>query len=270
VGLCVFDLDHTLIRTPLDLAAMAAEMRALLEEARGPLPPRPERWRVGELVQWSKAEAPELEQALWHVALGHERRAMDAASLEPGALDAVTGARDAGFRTALWTNNARALTVPALERLGLAALLDLVVTRDDMRALKPDPDGWRVISDHFTARLGGGTASARTAPEHFTARLSGGTASARTAMEPSRAGAADACRVVPRSLPHAPAGLEAVVVGDSWVDGVAAAAAGVPFVAYRAREEELRRWGVEPVARLDDLAALPAWLLARLDGHATR
>ena len=164
MGLCVFDLDHTLVRTPLDLAAMAVEMRALLEEARGPLPPRPERWRVGELVLWSKAEAPELEQALWQVALGHERRAMDAASLEPGALDAVTGARDAGFRTALWTNNARALTVPALERLGLAALLDLVVTRDDMRALKPDPDGWRVISAHFTARLAGGTASARTAP----------------------------------------------------------------------------------------------------------
>ena len=226
MGLCVFDLDHTLVRTPLDLAAMAVEMRAFLEEARGPLPPRPERWRVGELVLWSKAEAPELEQALWQVALGHERRAMDAASLEPGALDAVTGARDAGSRTALWTNNARALTVPALERLGLAALLDLVVTRDDMRALKPDPDGWRVISEHFTARLGGGTASARTAPE--------------------------------------------VVVGDSWVDGVAAAAVGVPFVAYRAREEELRRWGVEPVARLDDLAALPAWLMARLDGHATR
>ena len=226
MGLCVFDLDHTLVRTPLDLAAMAVEMRALLEEARGPLPPRPERWRVGELVLWSKAEAPELEQALWQVALGHERRAMDAASLEPGALEAVTGARDAGFRTALWTNNARELTVPALERLGLAALLDLVVTRDDMRALKPDPDGWRVISEHFTARLGGGTASARTAP--------------------------------------------AVVVGDSWVDGVAAAAVGVPFVAYRAREEELRRWGVEPVARLDDLAALPAWLMARLDGHATR
>ena len=226
MGLCVFDLDHTLVRTPLDLAAMAVEMRALLEEARGPLPPRPERWRVGELVLWSKAEAPELEQALWQVALGHERRAMDAASLEPGALDAVTGARDAGFRTALWTNNARALTVPALERLGLAALLDLVVTRDDMRALKPDPDGWRVISEHFTARLAGGTASARTAP--------------------------------------------AVIVGDSWVDGVAAAAVGVPFVAYRAREEELRRWGVEPIARLDDLAALPAWLMARLDGHATR
>ena len=30
VPLCVFDLDHTLIQTPLDLAAMALDMRALL------------------------------------------------------------------------------------------------------------------------------------------------------------------------------------------------------------------------------------------------
>ena len=209
MGLCVFDLDHTLVRTPLDLAAMAVEMRALLEEARGPLPPRPERWRVGQLVLWSKAEAPELEQALWQVALGHERRAMDAASLEPGALDAVTGARDAGFRTALWTNNARALTVPALERLGLAALLDLVVTRDDMRALKPDPDGWRVVAERFGAMT------------------------------------------------------DAVVVGDSWVDGLAAAAAGIPFLAYRPREADLERWNIVPVARLTDLKQLPAWLEAR-------
>jgi len=205
----VFDLDHTLIRTPLDLAAMAVDMRALIERARGPLPPRPERWRVGELVQWTKAGAPELEGAVWEVALAHEGRAMDAATVEPGALDALAGARRAGFRTALWTNNARALTLPALERLGLAALLDLVVTRDDMRALKPDPDGWRVIVEHF-------------------------------------------------GVPH-----DAVVVGDSWVDGVAATAAGVPFVAYRAKEPDLERWKITPVARLSDLAALPDWLRGR-------
>src|SRR5437879_1550517 len=65
-------------------------------------------------------------------ALDHERRAMDTAALEPGALEAVTGARRAGFATAVWTNNARELTLPALERLGLADALDLVVTRDDM------------------------------------------------------------------------------------------------------------------------------------------
>jgi phosphoglycolate phosphatase-like HAD superfamily hydrolase len=213
VGLCVFDLDHTLIRTPLDLAAMATDMRGLVERERGPLPARRERYRVFELIAWAKSRAPELEPAVWAVALEHERRAMDAATLESGALDAVAGARREGLQTALWTNNARAVTLPALERLGLAAWLDLVVTRDDMRALKPDPDGWRVISERLAVTRG------------------------------------------------------AVVVGDSWVDGVAAAAVGVPFVAYRAREADLTRWGVTPIAWLADLARLPEWLAAHFDGH---
>ncbi len=213
MALCVFDLDHTLIRTALDLAAMATDMRRLVESACGPLPARPERYRVFELVAWAKSQAPELEPAVWAVALEHERRAMDAATLESGALDAVAGARRAGLQTALWTNNARAVTLPALERLGLAAWLDLVVTRDDVRALKPDPDGWRVISERLAVTRG------------------------------------------------------AVVVGDSWVDGVAAAAAGVPFVAYRAREADLTRWGITPIAWLADLARLPEWLTGHFDGQ---
>ena len=216
VAVCVFDLDHTLIQTPLDLTAMAVDMRALIEAASGPLPARHERYRVGELIAYCRSQAPALESAAWDLALDHERRAMEAATLESGALAALEGARRAGFATALWTNNARALTLPALERLGLAGDLDLVVTRDDMRALKPDPDGWRVISEHFSGRLAGGTT---------------------------------------------------VVVGDSWVDGVAAAAAGVPFIAYRARQADLDRWKVTPIAQLEDLALLPAWLEARGNGQ---
>jgi phosphoglycolate phosphatase len=215
VALCVFDLDHTLIQTPLDLAAMASDMRALIEAATGPLPYRRERYRVGELIAYCRTQAPTLEAAAWDLALDHERRAMKEATLEAGALEALAGARRAGFATALWTNNARTLTLPALERLGLARELELIVTRDDMRALKPDPDGWRVIASHFKERLADGSS--------------------------------------------------AVVVGDSWVDGVAAAKAGVPFVAYRARQAELDRWRVTPVAHLTDLALLPAWLAAR--GH---
>src|SRR5713101_8131424 len=229
VALCVFDLDHTLIQTPLDLAAMAVDMRALIEAASCPLPARHDRYRVGELIAYLRSQAPTLESAAWDLALDHERRAMEVATLESGALAALRGARRAGFATALWTNNARALTLPALERLGLAGDLDLVVTRDDMRALKPDPDGWRVTSEHLSGRLAGGTGSAPTAP-HFSDRL-------------------------------------AVVVGDSWGDGVAAAAAGVPFIAYRARQADLDRWKVTPIAQLADLALLPAWLEARGNGR---
>jgi len=209
VRLCVFDLDHTLIRSPLDLAAMAVDMRGLLETRCGPLPARPDRYRVGELIHWCQANAPHVEAPLWEVALEHERRAVTDASLEPGARDAIDGARAAGFATAVWTNNAREITALALTRFELLAALDLVVTRDEMRALKPDPDGWRVIAEHFG--------------DHR----------------------------------------DAVVVGDSWVDGVAAMAAGIPFVAYRPNDADLARWKVEPVARITDLAALPDLLRRR-------
>ena len=130
--------------------------------------------------------------------------------LEPGALDAVIGARAAGCGVALWTNNAREVTAAALGRFDLLPHFDLVVTRDEMGGLKPAPDGWSVIAPHFG---------------------------------------------VPES--------EAVVVGDSWVDGLAAAKAGVPFVAYRAKLADLERWGIQPIAHVTDLATLPAWLTAR-------
>jgi phosphoglycolate phosphatase len=217
--LCVFDLDHTLIRSPLDLAAMALDMRRHLEHHCGPLPAKPDRYRVGELLHWCQANAREHETPLWEIALDHERRAVVDAALEPGAREAVAGARAAGYATAVWTNNAREVTAVALERFAMVPTLDLVVTRDEMRALKPDPDGWRVIAEHFA----------------------------------KRAGACD-----PR---------HAVVVGDSWVDGVAAAKAGVPFIAYRARQEDLDRWQITPIVHLDDLALLPAWLPTRRAGR---
>lgn len=188
-------------------------MRRCLEEAGARLPGRQERYRVGELLRYCKAEMPALEPRLWELALDRERLAMERATLEPGALEALKGARRLGFVTALWTNNARVATRVALERLELGRHFDVVVTRDEMRELKPDPDGWRVIADHANG-------AAHDAGRHY-------------------------------------------MVGDSWVDGAAAAAAGVPFVAYRPDPAELARWKLDPVATLTDLAALPDWLAAR-------
>ena len=211
--LCAFDLDHTLVRTPLDLAAMAADMRRHLERAGACLPAREERYRVGELLRFCRREMPALEAALWTLALERERQAMEEATLEPGAVDAVTGARRLGFMTAVWTNNAGVVTREALERLDLGRHFDVVVTRDEMRELKPDPDGWRVIAAQIN---GAGPGSHR-----------------------------------------------AYMVGDSWVDGLAAKAAGVPFIAYRMTPADLVRWQIDPIVTVTDLAALPAWLADR-------
>jgi HAD superfamily hydrolase (TIGR01549 family) len=131
---------------------------------------------------------------------------MEQAVLEPFAEEALTALRQLGFATAIWTNNDRVVADFVLDRFGLLRHLDLVVTRDDVTALKPDPDGLRVVRLRWPG------------------------------------------------APHI------AMVGDAWVDGLAAQAGGIPFIAYRANQAELDRRGVSVTARITSLLDLPAAL----------
>jgi phosphoglycolate phosphatase len=110
---CAFDLDHTLVRSSLDLGAMKAEVRALVA-TRGPALP-------------------------------------STSSCEPGAPDALAELRAGGFPLAVWTNNVRRVAEDALARCGLRAFFAAVVTRDEA-ALKPDPAGLRLLEHAFPER----------------------------------------------------------------------------------------------------------------------
>jgi phosphoglycolate phosphatase len=204
--ICVFDLDHTLVSSPLDLIAAAREMEAFVRSNGVVLPAREHRWSAAELYDLVRREAAHLEADAIAIPVAHERRAMEHATLEPFAVEALTALKELGFATAVWTNNDRVAAEFVLARFALGPHLDLVVTRDDVVRLKPDPDGLRVV----------------------------------------RARWRQASRFV--------------VIGDSWIDGAAAQAGGVPFIAYRADADELDRRGVTPTARISSLLDLPVAL----------
>jgi phosphoglycolate phosphatase len=203
---CVFDLDHTLVNSPLDLRAVGREMERLIRARGVALPTRELRWSGAELLAVVRRQAPEMEAEVLAIPVAHERRAMELAELVPHAVECVTAMKDLGYATAVWTNNDRVVADYVLGRFGLAPHLDLVVTRDDVHALKPDPDGLRVIRARW------------------------------------------------------PGAQHVVVVGDSWVDGAAAQAGGVPFIAYRPDHDELARRGVTATATIASLLDLPAAL----------
>ena len=200
---CVFDLDHTLVSSPLDLIAAAREMEAFVRSNGVVLPTRAYRWSAAELYDLVRQEAAHLEVDAIAIPVAHERRAMQHATLEPFAIEALTALKELGFATAVWTNNDRVAAQFALARFDLGPHLDLVVTRDDVVRLKPDPDGLRVVRARW------------------------------------------------------PQASRFVVIGDSWIDGAAAQAGGVPFIAYRADADELDRRGVTPTARISSLLDLP-------------
>jgi phosphoglycolate phosphatase len=211
LSVCVFDLDHTLVSSPLDLRAVAREMETFLTAEGLTLPPRPHRWSAPEMFDLVRREAPHLEAPVLAIPVAHERRAMEVAVLEPFAVEAVKAIRDLGLATAVWTNNDRVAAHFVLDRYGLREHFDLVVTRDEMARLKPDPDGLRVVRERW------------------------------------------------------PGAAHVVVVGDSWVDGAAAQAAGVPFIAYRGEGarggyDEIVRRGIAVSAEIFSLLDLPVAL----------
>ena len=203
---CVFDLDHTLVSSPLDMGAVSREMEAFVRGRGVPLPAREQRWSGPELFDLVRREAAHLTPEVLAIPVAHERRAMEQAALEPFAAETVVALKQLGFATAVWTNNDRVVANYVLTRFALLPHLDLVVTRDDVAGLKPDPDGLRVVRARW------------------------------------------------------PLASRIVVVGDSWVDGAAAQAGGVPFIAYRADAAELDRRGVVVTARISSLFDLPAAL----------
>jgi phosphoglycolate phosphatase len=148
---CAFDLDHTLVRSSLDLGAMKVEVRAFASAQGLDLPAASSTWTIGQTIVWVGARAPALEPACWAICEAHEHRALDSATCEPGARDALAELSAGGFALAVWTNNGRRVAEDALTRCGLRAFFAAVVTRDEA-ALKPDPAGLRLLEQAFPDR----------------------------------------------------------------------------------------------------------------------
>jgi len=106
-AVCVFDLDHTLVDSPLDLRAVGREMEAFVRARRIALPERELRWSGAELLAVVRREASHLESEIMAIPVAHERRAMAQATLIPFAREAVIAMKQLGFATAIWTNNDR-------------------------------------------------------------------------------------------------------------------------------------------------------------------
>jgi HAD superfamily hydrolase (TIGR01549 family) len=128
----IFDLDHTIVDTDLDFAAIRAEIgndepileyRAAAGEA--------EKHRVDEILE------------------RHERRASETCRLCDGAAEILSFLRTRGIRTALLTRNSRQSVNTILARLGVR--FDFIVSREDSTP-KPSPEPIFLICNRLGVR----------------------------------------------------------------------------------------------------------------------
>ncbi len=77
-------------------------------------------------------------------------------ALNPGALQALRGLKAAGARLAILTASRRAFVEPVLRRRGLLDLVEVVLTVEDVRRVKPHPE----VVERALAALGVGSGRA--------------------------------------------------------------------------------------------------------------
>ncbi len=204
----IFDLDNTLIGSRIDFPAIRRSLIALLRgagaahEPDGELMRRPLAQLVAIGTAHDRARGTTLARQMWEIIEVHEVDGLRDAPPLDAAADVLGVLRIRGYRIAILTNNSRAGALDALAAAQLIDRAEVVVTRDDVRALKPAGDG--------------------------------------VAEAARRLGQID----------------QLYVIGDSWIDGAAAAVSGARFIAYRRPTEELRDRGVEPWRTIMHLAEL--------------
>lgn len=151
VDTLVFDLDGTLVEHNINYGE---GRRRVVERIRKSLPDLFRRLPKGLSLERMRAyEIISLAESLsWEVANkarsivyeeyeGVELEAVEKACLRPGVAEAVRELKQRGYKLGIVTNNARRPVDKLLSRFPILRRADVVVTRDDAKALKPDPGG---------------------------------------------------------------------------------------------------------------------------------
>ena len=204
----IFDMDNTLIGSQIDFPAIRRALIALLRAAGAVQEPDDALMRraIAQLVAigagHDRTHSTAMTSRMWEVIEAHEAQGLLGAPPLDDAGDVLAALRARGFRIAILTNSGRAAALVALREAKLLDNAEVLVARDDVRAIKPAGDGVAEAA----RRLG------------------------------------DVERLY--------------VIGDSWIDGAAAAASGARFIAYRRSPEELQDRGVRPWRTIAHLAEL--------------
>lgn len=150
----IFDLDGTLIKFKLDIIGMKREIIHRLLELGVPKDMLSLDTKIADMIKKSreyflknnrKDLALKVAPLVFHIADKFEVKAAKISELIDNAKLVLKSIKDIGLKIGLLTNNGKFATNIVLEKHGIAKFFDVIITRDDSQALKPDPTGLRLV-----------------------------------------------------------------------------------------------------------------------------
>jgi phosphoglycolate phosphatase len=139
----LFDLDGTLVHTPIDFAGMKRSVLDLAQDY-GLDPDALAQYDILGIIEEAERALegaplpPPFRREAEHALTRYELEAASVAEEIPGAIPTLAGLKARGKAVGIVTRNSRAAVAVALGRVDLPH--DLLLTRDDVPRVKPHPD----------------------------------------------------------------------------------------------------------------------------------
>ncbi|NLC77733.1 MAG: HAD family hydrolase [Clostridia bacterium] len=157
-ALLIFDLDDTLVHSRIDFQTLGqwvreqVKSRKLTELSDEEL----STMSVSQMLHLVEAfdrrrgtgHAPEL----WRKVEEAEMAGAMRATVEEGAQAVLQQLQEEGYLLTILTNNSRRVAETVLTRFSLLPYIDLVLTRDEVKVLKPDPTGLLMLKEKYKDR----------------------------------------------------------------------------------------------------------------------
>jgi HAD superfamily hydrolase (TIGR01549 family) len=152
--LVVFDLDGTLVTAEIDFQAMRRAIRDLLLKHGFPKEVLPmnstqDLLRSAFAYAGKKGKSPveisELRDEVYAEAVKYEWEGARKAKLVPGARETLQELQKYKIKTAILTNDNRAVAEYLLDKFELSTLVDLLISRDEAPHMKPSTEGLELI-----------------------------------------------------------------------------------------------------------------------------
>ena len=157
ISLVVFDLDGTLIKSKINYLGIRNKIREILKE----LVSAEEFQKIQEtpttilrLVEMVKEKDSTgiLYKKAWDIVKAEEQMGYETAEIDEDVHSTLQSLKESKHTITIFTNNSRELTEFGMDKFNLNQYAEMIITRDDVKNAKPDPEGLKIIMDSFGKR----------------------------------------------------------------------------------------------------------------------
>lgn len=155
--LFLFDMDGTLVKFKLDFEHLKRVTRKILEDNGISLEIK------GSLIEALKELRSEFAiendyndfvKRIEDIIVQHELEASEKAEVFPDSIDLLNLLKSKGKSIGIITRNSKAASMKTLEISGLMKYMDVIVTREDVTKVKPDPEHVEVAIKYLEKKAG--------------------------------------------------------------------------------------------------------------------